>query len=89
MFYSDPALADLFSLLDWQEYEFAAEVLNSEQIEQMRGRLGLRKANEKFTKRFTAVEDRLHARGRSVHDASLEEMEIEWQLVKEATKGTK
>jgi ATP diphosphatase len=49
----------------------------------------LRKANEKFTKRFTAMEDRLHARGRSVHDASLEEMEIEWQLVKEATKGTK
>ena len=35
----------------------------------------LRKANEKFTKRFTAVEERLHARGRSVHEATLEEME--------------
>jgi MazG family protein len=43
----------------------------------------LRKANEKFTKRFAALEDRLHARGRSVHDASLEEMETEWVLVKE------
>jgi MazG family protein len=42
----------------------------------------LRKANEKFTARFTAVEDRLHGRGRSVHDASLEEMEAEWQEVK-------
>jgi MazG family protein len=42
----------------------------------------LRKANEKFTARFEAVEDRLHARGRSVHDASLEEMEAEWQAVK-------
>jgi MazG family protein len=42
----------------------------------------LRKANEKFTKRFTALEDRLHARGRSVHDASLEEMEREWEAVK-------
>ena len=42
----------------------------------------LRKANEKFSKRFTALEDRLHAQGRSVHGASLEEMEIEWQAVK-------
>ena len=42
----------------------------------------LRKANEKFTKRFTALEDNLHARGRSVHDATLEEMEREWQTVK-------
>jgi MazG family protein len=45
----------------------------------------LRKANEKFTKRFTALEDRLHARGRSVHDASLEEMEREWEIVKAET----
>src|SRR4051812_17115913 len=42
----------------------------------------LRKANEKFTKRFTAVEERLHAAGRSVHGATLEEMEAEWQAVK-------
>jgi ATP diphosphatase len=42
----------------------------------------LRKANEKFTKRFTAMEDRLHAQGSSVHDATLEEMEREWQAIK-------
>jgi MazG family protein len=48
----------------------------------------LRKANEKFTKRFTALEDRLHARGRSVHDASLEEMEAEWTLVKQTDTQT-
>src|SRR5258708_1999642 len=42
----------------------------------------LRKANEKFTRRFTALEERLHAKGRSVHDATLEEMEAEWALVK-------
>ena len=42
----------------------------------------LRKANEKFSRRFTALEDRLHAQGRSVHGASLEEMEREWQAVK-------
>src|SRR4051794_14501546 len=42
----------------------------------------LRKANEKFTKRFTALEDNLHARGRSVHGAALEEMEREWEKVK-------
>jgi len=42
----------------------------------------LRKANGKFTTRFTAVERRLDARGRTVHDATLEEMEAEWQAVK-------
>ena len=42
----------------------------------------LRRANEKFTKRFTAMEDRLHAQGRSVHNATLEEMEREWEIVK-------
>jgi tetrapyrrole methylase family protein/MazG family protein/ATP diphosphatase len=42
----------------------------------------LRKANEKFTKRFTALEDNFHARGRSVHGATLEEMESEWQAIK-------
>jgi MazG family protein len=48
----------------------------------------LRKASEKFTTRFTAVEDRLHARGRSVHDATLEEMEREWTLVKSETSSS-
>ncbi len=42
----------------------------------------LRKANEKFTARFEALEERLHARGRSVHEASLDEMEREWAAVK-------
>ena len=42
----------------------------------------LRRANVKFTARFEAVEDRLHARGRSVHGATLEEMEREWAAVK-------
>jgi ATP diphosphatase len=45
----------------------------------------LRKANEKFTKRFTAMEDRLHAKGRSVHDATLQEMEAEWTAIKAET----
>jgi hypothetical protein len=48
MFYSDEALADLFSLFDWQGFSIAAEDLNSEQLEKMRGRLGLRKAVEKL-----------------------------------------
>jgi ATP diphosphatase len=44
----------------------------------------LRKANEKFTKRFEALEAWFHARGRSVHDATLEEMEEAWQAIKKA-----
>ena len=42
----------------------------------------LRKANEKFTARFETLEARLHAEGRSVHDATLEEMEAAWQAIK-------
>ena len=42
----------------------------------------LRKANEKFTQRFAAVEYALDQQGRSVHEATLEEMEAAWQQVK-------
>ena len=42
----------------------------------------LRKANEKFTKRFRALERAFEATGRSVHDATLEEMEKVWGEVK-------
>jgi len=42
----------------------------------------LRKANEKFSARFEALERALEARGRSIHEATLEEMEAEWQAVK-------
>ena len=43
----------------------------------------LRKANEKFTKRFAALEEEFHRTGQAIHDASLEEMEDVWQRVKE------
>ena len=42
----------------------------------------LRAANGKFTRRFRAIEQRLAARGRSLHDATPEELEREWQAVK-------
>jgi ATP diphosphatase len=42
----------------------------------------LRKANEKFTSRFTALEGAFLHEGRSIHDATLEEMETVWQRVK-------
>jgi tetrapyrrole methylase family protein/MazG family protein/ATP diphosphatase len=42
----------------------------------------LRKANEKFSRRFEALEQRFEQQGRSVHDASLEEMEEVWVSVK-------
>ena len=42
----------------------------------------LRKANQKFSARFQQLEQHLEAQGRSVHDASLEEMEEIWQTVK-------
>jgi MazG family protein len=42
----------------------------------------LRRANEKFTKRFDAVEHAFGARGKQLQDATLQEMEDEWQRVK-------
>ena len=42
----------------------------------------LRRANEKFTTRFDAVEQAFTSRGESISDATLDEMEAEWQKVK-------
>lgn len=42
----------------------------------------LRAANDKFTRRFEALEGELDRLGRSVHDAQLAEMEAIWQAVK-------
>jgi tetrapyrrole methylase family protein/MazG family protein/ATP diphosphatase len=53
----------------------------------------LRRANEKFTARFDALERAFAERGQSLGAATLEEMEAEWQRVKgsspSATKDTK
>jgi nucleoside triphosphate diphosphatase len=42
----------------------------------------LRKANQKFTTRFQALERLLEAEGRSVHEATLQEMEKGWAKIK-------
>lgn len=43
----------------------------------------LRRANDKFRERFTAVETRIEARGERLQDKSLDELETEWQAVKD------
>ena len=48
----------------------------------------LRTANAKFTRRFRAVEQRLESRGRTLHDASPDELEREWQTVKSVYSTT-
>ena len=48
----------------------------------------LRRANEKFTRRFEAMEASFKREGRAIGEATLEEMEAEWQRVKTATKDT-
>ena len=42
----------------------------------------LRKANDKFRDRFTAVEHHIEARGERLQDKTLEELEREWEEVK-------
>jgi len=46
----------------------------------------LRAANAKFTRRFQAVERRLVERGHSLHAATAEELEREWNAVKAAER---
>ena len=46
----------------------------------------LRDANDKFTRRFNAVEDRLKGDGKSPSDSNLEEMDALWDEVKKIDK---
>ena len=46
----------------------------------------LRGANDKFERRFGAVERRLAAAGKAPADSTLDEMEAEWRAVKEAER---
>jgi ATP diphosphatase len=46
----------------------------------------LRGTNEKFTRRFAHIEDRLAQAGRTPAEASLDEMEALWQEAKTAAK---
>jgi len=46
----------------------------------------LRKASDKFTRRFSAMEARLRAAGRALSACSLQEMEDEWARVKLAER---
>jgi ATP diphosphatase len=48
----------------------------------------LRKANEKFTKRFNQLEENFTASGRTLDAATLDEMETEWQRIK-TTESTR
>ena len=45
----------------------------------------LRRANDKFTRRFDAMQHAFAARGGSLRDATLTQMEDEWQRVKRST----
>ena len=46
------------------------------------GETALRRANQKFERRFRAIETALAAEGRDLEDASLDEMEALWQAAK-------
>ena len=43
----------------------------------------LRKANDKFTRRFTDMELRIEDSGRRMNDMTIEALELEWQTSKE------
>jgi MazG family protein len=47
----------------------------------------LRRATDKFTRRFEAMEGAFAARGRRLNESTLDEMEAEWHRAKEATES--
>ena len=47
----------------------------------------LRKANDKFTRRFTAMEGQIAASGNTMSALTLEQLEAEWQRAKQATSA--
>jgi nucleoside triphosphate diphosphatase len=47
----------------------------------------LRKANDKFTRRFQGMEQAIGASGRSMRDMNIEELEREWQAAKSGLTG--
>ena len=49
----------------------------------------LRKANDKFTRRFTAMEQTIAASGRAMRDLTLAELEREWQVVKQEPQSSR
>ncbi len=57
-------------------------VVNLARVEGMEAEELLAHANEKFVARFAAVEAALEAEGKSLKEASLEEMEAAWQAAK-------
>ena len=46
----------------------------------------LRKANDKFTKRFNQLEDNFSAAGRRLDESTLEDMDAEWERIKAAER---
>lgn len=46
----------------------------------------LRKTIQRFTKRFSHIEETLHARGEGLQDATLEEMDLLWEEAKKLEK---
>jgi uncharacterized protein YabN with tetrapyrrole methylase and pyrophosphatase domain len=43
----------------------------------------LRKTNQKFTSRFSKVEEGIKAQGKELEDVTLEEMDAIWEMAKE------
>ncbi len=48
----------------------------------------LRKANDKFTRRFTSMEQTIEASGRAMGDMTIDQLEVEWELAKTRTHST-
>ncbi len=62
-------------------------VVNLSRLAGVQAEEALRGCNEKFIRRFSFVEERLKAEGRSVESTSLEEMDRLWEEAKRKEKG--
>ena len=54
----------------------------------VKSEMALRGTNEKFIRRFSYIETTLKSQGRSLEEASLDEMEVLWQAAKLTEKSS-
>ena len=83
-----PVPEDLQSRLEEEVGDLFFVLVNIARYLSIDAESALRKTNRKFKRRFQWMENHLHARGKSVDESSMEELEDLWRKAKDDEKST-
>lgn len=70
------------SLIENEIGDLLFTVVNLSRFFKINANIALMKSNEKFIRRFNAMEDMIRISGKHMHDMSLKELDVYWDLVK-------